>query len=216
MKAISKRQEPKSLTEHRAAGGDYTGLDKAETRTSLLAEQGQICCYCMKRIPERGKTPGSKIEHFLCQRHHRGEELNYSNMLLACLGNEGSPKHLQTCDTRKGDASLSYNPSNRGRNIERLIKYTSDGEIYSDDARLDQELNDVLNLNSQTLKLNRKNFFRHVRDKIILEGKKQKNKALTRKFLESEKASYLAINGSANSEYCMVAVYIINKKLQKL
>jgi len=134
MKAITKGNEPVSLTEHRAKQhSSYGNLDKHATRTSLLTEQGHICCYCMRRIPESGKTPGTKIEHFLCQENHSQEELNYGNMLLACLGNEGSPKRLQTCDTKKGNLHLTYSPSSKARNIEELIKYKPNGEIYSSD-----------------------------------------------------------------------------------
>jgi uncharacterized protein (TIGR02646 family) len=134
MKAITKGNEPLSLTQHRAnQPAYYENLPKDDTRDSLLKEQGHICCYCMRRIPESGKIPGSKIEHFLCQDIHSQEELNYTNMLLACEGNEGSPTHLQTCDTKKKNLILTYSPSNLARNIEDLIIYKSNGEIYSSD-----------------------------------------------------------------------------------
>ena len=56
MRQISKRVEPKSLTQHRAnKPAYYEGLPfaaKDELRQTLLSEQGHLCCYCLKRIPE--------------------------------------------------------------------------------------------------------------------------------------------------------------------
>ena len=217
MKRIVKGKEPSSLTEHRTSQhSSYANLNKDGVRASLLAEQGHLCCYCMKRIPESNKTPGSKIEHFLCQDDYRQEELNYSNMLLACLGNEGSPKTLQTCDTFKGNKSLCLNPSSNDRNIEGLINYKANGEIYSNDEQLNNELNSVLNLNMQSLKRNRQVIYEEVQNRIRLEGKRQKNHTLKRRFLENEKQKWLALNQSKYSEFCMVGVYVIEKKLKKL
>jgi len=93
MKQINKNsKEPVSLTEHRATQhANFDNLPKDDIRASLLQEQGHICCYCMKRIPEANAKPSTKIEHFLCQADYEAEELNYKNMLLACSGQEGYP-----------------------------------------------------------------------------------------------------------------------------
>ena len=61
MKAIIKGNEPISLTEHRAKQhASCDNLDKTDVRASLLTEQGHICCYCMKRIPESNTNPSLK------------------------------------------------------------------------------------------------------------------------------------------------------------
>lgn len=217
MKAITKGNEPASLTQHRAnQHTSYDNLDTTDVRASLHTEQGHICCYCMKRIPESGKIPGSKIEHFLCQDEYPEEELNYSNMLLACLGNEGSPRRLQTCDTFKGNLHLSFNPSSRARNIEVLIKYKSNGEIYSSDDILNEELESVLNLNVKSLKDNRRIIYEEVQNRIIIEGKRQGNKALKKRFLENERAKLLKQNTGKYDEFCMVGVYVLDKKLRRM
>ena len=217
MKRIVKGNEPTSLTEHRAAQhSSFANLNKTDVRASLLAEQGHLCCYCMKRIPETNETPGSKIEHFLCQDDHRQEELNYNNMLLACLGNEGFPHRLQTCDSYKGNKPLAITPSSNGRNIEDLINYKANGEIYSNNEQLNEELDSVLNLNMQTLKENRCVIYETVRDRIIAEVGKHKNNNLKRGFLQREKQKWLALSESKYIEYCMVGVYVIDKKLRKL
>jgi uncharacterized protein (TIGR02646 family) len=217
MKAIIKQSEPKSLIKHRASQfASYNNLDNTDVRKSLITEQGHICCYCMKRIPEKNVTHGSKIEHFHCQENFPKKELDYSNMLLACSGNEGSPYRLQTCDTRKGKHALSYNPSNKNRNIETLIKYKSNGEIYSTDETFNNELETVLNLNVRSLKENRRIIYEEIQNRIKLEGKRLGDKTLKRRFLEDEKAKLLnKVNGKFQ-EYCMVGVYVIDKKLGKL
>jgi len=45
MKQINKGREPRSLSEHRARGGDFDGLLKDKLRKQLFTEQGYICCY---------------------------------------------------------------------------------------------------------------------------------------------------------------------------
>lgn len=220
MKAITKGNEPVSLTEHRAKQhASYANIPKKakdDTRASLLTEQGHICCYCMRRIPESGKTPGSKIEHFLCQDNHSDDELKYANMLLACLGNEGSSKRLQTCDTKKGNLSLTHSPSNQARNIEDLIKYKPNGEIYSSDETFNTELEEVLNLNVKILIDNRRVIYEEVQNRIRVEGKRQGSAALKKKFLESEKAKLLTLNNGKHFQFCMVGVFVIDKKLNKI
>ncbi len=218
MKQIIKNNEPVSLTVHRASQhANFDNLQKDDVRTSLITEQGHICCYCMKRIPETNVNPSRKIEHFLCQANHPDQELNYGNMLLACSGQEGSPKHLQTCDTRKGNQTLSFNPSDQTRNIEDLIKYKSNGEIYSSDGRFNEELETVLNLNVNTLKNNRRIIYEEVQKRIIIEGKRLGNKAMKKRFLEQEKAKLLSLNNNGKfREFCMVGVYVIDKKLKRM
>jgi hypothetical protein len=88
-----------------------------------------------------------KIEHWHCQANYSAEQLDYSNLLGACLGNEGSPRRDQHCDSRKGDRDLSRNPANPLHPVEDLIKFEGGGRIASSDRSFDAELNDVLNLN---------------------------------------------------------------------
>lgn len=217
MKAIIKTNEPLSLTEHRAnKPAFYKNLQKDDTRISLLKEQGHICCYCMKRIPESNINPSSKIEHFLCQDDNKDEELNYGNMLLACSGKEGSPTRLQTCDTKKKNLILTYCPSNLSRNIEDLIKYKPNGEVYSSDEILNAELETVLNLNVNQLKENRRAIYETVQDRIRNKVKQHKTNLLQKRFLETEKNKWLNLYNEKYKEFCMVAVYVIDKKLKKI
>ena len=123
MRAIRNNAEPRSLMQHRctahATFRNYA--DKDGLRASLCAEQGGICCYCMKRI--RPVRAGMKIEHWHCRDHYPTEQLNYRNLLAACTGNEGQPGSKQHCDTRKGNAPLSRNPADPSHHVENVIQY---------------------------------------------------------------------------------------------
>ncbi|MGE0761597.1 MAG: retron system putative HNH endonuclease [Pirellulaceae bacterium] len=155
MRAITKGKEPASLAEHRAnPGADYEGADKDDLRFSLVTEQRGLCCYCLSRIrPELGSM---KIEHWHSQKRYPAEQLDYTNLLGACMGNEGQSPRYQHCDTHKANRDLSRNPANPSHRVADLIRYAPDGTIRSDDKIFDQELNSVLNLNIAVLKSNRK------------------------------------------------------------
>lgn len=171
MKYIKKAQEPKSLIEHRnqkhACYNNLSKVTKDEIREALLSEQGHVCCYCMKRI----KITDMKIEHWKPQRYVE-LSLLYSNMLGACDGNEGEPRHLQCCDTHKGENEIFVNPLDTC--CEDYIKYKNDGTVYSDEPRVNNDLINVLNLNHQTIKENRKKVIDSIVDFLKHEYPKKK------------------------------------------
>lgn len=154
MKKIIKQSEPRSLIEHRSqANANYDNYpEKDDLRKSLLKEQGYICCYCMSRI----KLDEMKIEHWQPQTKYISRQLDYKNLLGACMGNQGARPQNQHCDTRKGDSEITINPIEGDKNCENLIKYRPDGKIYSDDLSVNNDLNETLNLNLGFLKKNRK------------------------------------------------------------
>lgn len=223
MKQIIKNNEPRSLIQHRAQRGNYDNLDKDELRASLIEEQGHICCYCMCRIPHKLKPeeieknyPDSKIEHVKCQSKNRDLELNYQNLFLACNGRHGYPRQMQTCDTFKGENDLLFNPADTTKNIEDFIKYSANGEIYSDDETVNRELNDVLNLNTKDLKDIRQVFYKDIQERIRREGKRRQGKDIQKRFYESEKQELLTPKSGKYTPYGMIGVYLIDKKLSKL
>lgn len=223
MKQIIKNNEPRSLIQHRAQRGNYDNLDKDELRISLIEEQGHICCYCMCRIPRRLKNeeieknyPDSKIEHVKCQSKNKDLELSYQNLLLACNGRHGYPRQMQTCDTFKGENDLSFNPADRTKNIEDYIKYSANGEIYSENETINTELNNVLNLNTKDLKDIREVFYKNIQERIINEGKRRQGKDIQKRFYELEKQELLTLKNGKLTPYCMIGIYLINKRLSKL
>lgn len=208
MRIIVKGSEPTSLTQHRStphAHYDNYG-DKVTLREFLVKEQRGVCCYCLSRIPT--KTGEMKIEHWHSQKNYPGERLVYSNMLGACMGNECQPGSNQHCDTYKGDKNLTLNPANPLHSIEDQIRFLSDGKISSPDATIDAELNDVLNLNVDRLKDNRK---------AVLDSFKEflgKRKTLSQSQWENLLKDW---NGESSTgdlrPFCQVIVYWVRKKL---
>ena len=155
MRAITKNREPVSLTAHRKTPySDYDNYQaKDDLRHSLVNEQRGLCCYCMGRI--RPEPASMKIEHWRCQERYDNEQLNYRNLLGACLGGHRERAKLQHCDTKKGNSDLRWNPADPAHHIETRIRYELDGSIRSDEEEFDRQLNDVLNLNLPLLKKNR-------------------------------------------------------------
>lgn len=160
MRIIVKGREPKSLTARRAAVvaddprgyEDYMGKD--EVRATLLAEQKALCCYCMGRIVNDALK--MKIEHWRCRHRYRNLQLDYGNLLGACLGGEGRPPNEQHCDTKKASLDIKWNPASPAHAIESRLRYLVDGKVESTDTEFNTQLNDVLGLNLAYLKSNRK------------------------------------------------------------
>jgi len=209
MKYIKKGTEPASLTEFRAAGGkdfdDYRG--KKELSRRLMEEQGFICCYCMQRI----KPETVHIEHWKPQSRFPGFQLDYKNLLAVCDGNLGKPKPLQHCDTRKGDTEITINPTER--QCESLVKFSSNGEVYSDDKTVSRELTDVLKLNNQTLVKNRKEVLDFVIRKLMAENRDGTwSKAVLKK--EIRKWENTGTDGKYEP-FCRIVIFHLKKKLAK-
>jgi uncharacterized protein (TIGR02646 family) len=156
MRTIQKGPEPATLTQHRQQPhSDYDNYaDKTALRLALVVEQRGLCCYCQSRI--RATPDGMKVEHWQCQADYPGRQLDFGNLLGACLGGHGRPEREQHCDTRKGNNNLCFSVCDPAHPVERQIKFLGDGRIESDDAAVRTALNDVLNLNCSRLVTNRK------------------------------------------------------------
>lgn len=210
MRTIVKGPEPRSLTEYKhTRGASYDRyLDQNGLKTSLVTEQRGLCCYCLRRI--RPQFKGMKVEHWHSQAHYPDEQLLYSNLLGACLGNEGQPGDHQHCDTRKGDRDFSRNPANPLPRVEDLIRFLGDGRIVSDNAAFDAELNEVLNLNEAYLRNSRK---------ALLEGFKGglgKRGHLSRATIETWAEDWDGeLGGGELREFCQVVVYWLRKRLAR-
>lgn len=209
MRPINKGTEPSSLTRHRATPhADYDNYaEKDDLRASLSGEQGAICCYCMQRIgPKRDRM---KIEHWACQERHKARCLDYSNLLGACRGGHGSPRRFQHCDTHKGSDSLSRNPAIHPPLVDRDVHYLADGSIGSDEAAFDQEINEVLNLNLERLKNNRKAVLDSLKDWAERMGN------LRRADVRAELREWNEMEGGVLREYAQVAVYWLSRRLDR-
>lgn len=158
---INKRHEPHQLMEYRKEpyasyrnmhGAPLHGSDDSETQkdvysvvlNSLLEEQGYICAYCMRRIPD--KDSKATIEHIVPQSVDPAMALDYRNMLAVCDGNrDARDDSMKTCDAHRGNTGLTVNPL-YPQTLEG-IRYRRDGRIYSTDEEINRDLDAVLNLN---------------------------------------------------------------------
>ena len=208
MRAIAKGPEPPSLTAHRRAShSDYDNYrDKDALRKALVSEQRGLCCYCMGRIQPGAKE--MKIEHWRCQTRYPNEQLNYRNLLGACLGGgEGQPPSSQHCDTRKGDDDLRWNPADSAHAIEARVRYGLDGAIESDDKTFNTQLDQILNLNLASLRNHRKKAL----DAVLCWWRKQK-KPVPRKRIEHQRDK-CAVGSGELTPYRQVAVWWLQQKL---
>lgn len=138
------RPPTKYLTYQKTVGATFDDMPtdtKGNLRAALLAEQGYLCAYCMQQIGDTGNE--TKIEHY--QPRNPKNELIYTNLLAVCHGGEGHPAKEQTCDTRKAQRKLQFNPQ-RLLDIDTLY-YQHTGRILSTNFAFQQELDQVLNLN---------------------------------------------------------------------
>jgi uncharacterized protein (TIGR02646 family) len=214
MRTIDKSGEPRSLTEHRLKPySDYDNYnDKDALRRALVKEQHGLCCYCMGRI--RSEEASMKIEHWQCQAQYPACQLNYRNMLGACMGGEGQPSNLQHCDTKKGDRDLLLNPADRGHHIETRLRYEPDGSIRSDNEAINDQLNNILNLNLPSLKNGRKAILDAFMDSLSHEKKKIRGK-VPRDWFESKRDRLIGRTGDFEP-YCQVAVWWLDRGLAKM
>ena len=214
MRAIQKAPEPRRLAAHRSrTHADYDNFQDKETlRQALVTEQRGLCCYCMDRIrPERSSM---KIEHWKCRAHNQDQQLNYRNLLGACLGGDGKPASLQHCDTSKGDRDIRWNPANPSHHIQTRVRYESDGSIRADGAEFDDQLNSVLNLNLPFLKNNRKDRL----DVVLHWWRSQKTRIggpALRDRLVRKKERELRGDGELRT-YCQVTVWWLEWKLANM
>lgn len=226
MKQIKKIPEPQTLIQHRtkqhSSFNNIPNSTKEALRQNLLSEQGHICCYCLKRIPEKVEKDGHisydmKVEHFQCQDSFPQLQLTYSNLFGSCTGNEGKPKNLQTCDTRKGSSDLTINLLSNAPNCESLFKYNAEGEISSNNENevINHQLNEILNLNMQTLKDGRRQVYLEVQKKVEAESKSLGNGQLKLKYFEQERQKWLSKNYNKYKPFCMIAVYYLSKKIRQ-
>lgn len=168
MIAIQKGSEPEGLAQLRQKAIDeelspkesYALLKnplKGQVRDRLVEEQGQICAYCMCRIPRQDVNPVITpiiMEHMVPRSpdngRNMGQGLDYYNLVAVCHGNRGPHGSRTiselTCDGHKGnDEFKKVNPC-RPETLSS-ITYTLDGKIDAMDPDVQFDLIHTLNLN---------------------------------------------------------------------
>jgi uncharacterized protein (TIGR02646 family) len=210
---IEKKSEPNELIFHKkqiqATFQNLPTATKNTIRTQLIEEQGYLCAYCMQRIENDGQK--TKIEHWQCQDNYPEQQLDYSNMLLACVGNEGCDSEDQHCDTRKGNQELHCNPAKTEHQyLLKTLSYPLNGTIKSSDTVLDNDLNKVLNLNYSRLKRTRYEVLQNLMKGLNI-NKGSRTSSEIQRYLDKwqqkdETGKYRA--------YCGIVISYLKKKLK--
>lgn len=217
MRFIKKKQQPQSLIETKKTIPlpKYLELDtevKDDIRTNLLDEQGHICCYCMQRI----KSNAMKIEHYQSRSSFPELQLEFKNMLASCEGQIlTSQGFILHCDSAKGEKELEFINLHEKSKIHILkdLKYRGGGEIESSNEQIQHEIDEILNLNLEQLKLMRKG----VIDALVEIMKKQSKKGdIKRNFLLGKIEEYQTPKEGKLKPFCQVRIYHLEKWLKKL
>ena len=133
---------------------------KEEVRECLMKEQGHLCAYCMRRIPDQRvdgtEIPGVTLEHYIARNMKDAPEMtgtglgvDYNNLLAVCSGGraprgENIERGL-TCDASRGNTPLKVNPLDNA--TLETIYYRNNGEIAAEDIEIEKDLVETLNLN---------------------------------------------------------------------
>jgi uncharacterized protein (TIGR02646 family) len=224
---IKKGKEPNELIEYRKSPNpSYQDMHGAKMKSGknvydvvlaqLINEQGHLCAYCMRRIPERKSNPAATIEHIEPQ-SSTGEDmrLNYKNMLAVCSGNRNSnDDEKKTCDARRGSLpiekqKLYINPLNAS--TLQSLEYNSKGEISSNNKDIDNNLNETLNLNYTSLVDCRMSVLGTFQTVFFEKHKNETEDNRNRRL--SEILDKLQQENENKTEYQGILIYWIKKKL---
>ncbi|MBQ8517127.1 MAG: hypothetical protein IJ498_06070 [Akkermansia sp.] len=182
---------------------------KSILKKALYKEQSGLCAYCMRRLPSPDGSESHHIiiEHLLCREQHADRALDYRNMVASCDGCIGLEK-AACCDARKRNQTLSFHFYDEPFHPECIIRYDKSGKISSTNESLDHDINDILNLNHQMLKLNRAAAYKGLINKV---KRRQGNKKLSTKWLEAQiKSEY-----DAPSTYSGIIRFFLERMLNK-
>ena len=215
--------------------GTYPNLTpeiKNDLLKALLNEQGYLCAYCMRNINETNST----IEHIIGQNfidkdsNNLGEQnqLNYNNLLAVCEGK--SCKDNFHCDKSRANYQ-QQNPKRKlfvtplENRIVQNIKFSEKGLIYykdflemeeveklkkydelTEDLNIKYDLQKVLNLNCENLKLKRVNLINALK-RFTKDWSNQER-------IKKELDKYSSKSSNKYEELSQVAIYILNKKLK--
>ncbi len=108
----------------------YASLQNPEKRAlhqQLLAEQGEVCCYCGIAIG----IESSHIEHFRPQESYEVLALDHANLFASCIRERkpGAPLHCGHAKGNAFDEQLAIPPTDAGCET-RFLYSMNDGAVY--------------------------------------------------------------------------------------
>lgn len=152
------RAQEQGLSENEAYATLSNPL-KGEVYQRLMREQGHLCAYCMRALPDQRIHPedkgyvGTYIEHWVPRSEQSGKALDYHNMLAVCSGGQKPApgektkrrKGCLTCGAHRENTPLTVNPMMPSTLV--TIFYHEDGMIDAKDENVRKDLQQTLNLN---------------------------------------------------------------------
>ena len=222
MIVLRRGKEPNSILQFRK---QYPDADYEDTpshvlkdiREQMWEEQKHLCAYCMRKIDNPSVV---RIEH--CRPRHSQDEQEYDKkatldfkwMLGVCYGNSlvrGVKPEDKTCDAHRGNTELTVNPFDELS--VRKIKYKTDGSIYSDDADINKDVTETLNLNCEAVSLpeTRKRVLMEEKSRIMRKCKGKSQDA----FIRELERTYEGLVQKRNlTPYCGIIISWIESKLK--
>lgn len=222
MIVLRRGKEPNSLLQFRK---QYPDADYEDTpshvlkdiREQMWEEQKHLCAYCMRKIDNPSVV---RIEH--CRPRHSQDEQEYDKkatldfkwMLGVCYGNSlvrGVKPEDKTCDAHRGNTELTVNPFDELS--VRKIKYKTDGSIYSDDADINKDVTETLNLNCEAVSLpeTRKRVLMEEKSRIMRKCKGKSQDA----FIRELERTYEGLVQKRNlTPYCGIIISWVESKLK--
>ena len=148
------------------------------------------------------------------QEHDKKATLDFKWMLGVCYGNSlvrGVKPEDKTCDAHRGNIELTVNPFDEMS--VRKIKYKADGSIYSDDADINKDVTETLNLNCQALSLpqTRKNVLMAEKNRI---AKKCNGKSQDAYIRELKRTYEKLVHERNLIPYCGIIISWLEEKLK--
>lgn len=188
----------------------------SELKTALMESHFGLCAYCQR------VKPLHKIEHHCEYSICNGENgrpdwrNEIRNFLSVCSGKATHHhKEVQFCDTMKAERSvrhllpIEFDPRKKAH--INLISYRPTGLIKSANARHDQEINEVLNLNSPPLKEKRS-----ILIKQLLKASKQRSGAYNpKKLLQLSLEYQVKEHGKYRRDFPGMYHYYAQQAIQK-
>ena len=113
----------------------------------------------------------------------------------------------KTCDAHRGNTELTVNPFDEMS--VRKIKYKADGSIYSEDAEINKDVTETLNLNCQALSLpqTRKNVLMAEKNRIMRKSQDA--------FMRELERTYASLVQERNlTPYCGIIISWLESKLK--
>jgi uncharacterized protein (TIGR02646 family) len=157
---LKRKKHANSMGRGSLSYDDLSDQDRILLRESLIEEQGDLCCYCGRRI----NTNNSHNEHFRPQSSYPGLAMYYENLHASCI-RQTKPNDILHCGhSKKDNFDEARCVSPLECDCEERFLYTLEGEILPKDKNDEKAkyMIELLKLNASPLLGRRKTLLAQV------------------------------------------------------